>query len=344
MKQLQHLGAVLTVLGGSLFASGCTTTLVVMHVYDRVTEGDPAPCVKLNSVQRALQERCGVYVQGSLSTQDVASSGLPICPLTLATSNPKFWPVLPDLIDKGAKPESCQESPWAALARTQPCPDLMQASPAARQSLRWLAEADARAVQHDVVRALSCPLAREAGFDQIVDAWAANGQMQAGQIGFGALSALHPSHLHSPLARTLESQGHSAAAGLGSYSGSLAPGFEEALRTSDFAALDWWLDRVPSLAQRAPPTRGDQLPWIPLARVLTPAFMPNPALQRQSVEYLLSRGANPWQGLPHDPSRSVVTLARQLKSPLLETLEAPRPVVPTATAAAATAAPAAKPR
>jgi hypothetical protein len=338
MKQVQHLAALMTVLVASLLASGCTTTLVVMHVYDRVTEGDPTPCAKLNSVQRALQERCGPYVVGSLQTQDVASSGLPICPLTLAARDPKFWPVLPELIDKGASPETCQDSPWAALAKAQPCPDLLQASASSRQALRWLAEVDARAVQHDVVRALSCPTARAAGLDQVLDGWAAHGQLQAGQVGFGLLNALHPSHLHSPLARTLESQGHGAAAGLGSYAGSLAPGFEEALRIGDFAALDWWLDRVPALVHRGPPTGGDQLPWVPLARVLTPSFMPDPAQQHRTVEYLLSRGANPWQALPHQPSKSVMTYAQQLKSPMIELLDMPRPAVPTATAAASTMA------
>ncbi len=333
MKQLQRIAAILTVFVGSLLTSACTTTLVVMHVYDKLTDGDPTACHKLNSVQRALQERCGPYLAGSLQAKDIQNSGLPICPLTLAARNPAFWPVLPELIGKGAKPESCQESPWAALAEAHPCPDLLQASPESRQALRWLAVADARAVQHDVVRALSCPAARAAGFDQVLDQWAAQGQMQPGQLGFGPLSALHPSHLNSPLARLLESQGHSAAAGLGGYQGQLAPGFEEALRTGDFAALDWWLDRVPTLLNRAPPTRSDQLPWVPLARALTPAFLPDPAQQRQTVEYLLARGANPWQALPYDPSKSVMAYAQQLKSPLLALLDAPRPVVPTATAA-----------
>jgi hypothetical protein len=95
---------------------------------------------------------------------------------------------------------------------------------------------------------------------------------------------------------------------------------------------------------RAPPTRGDQLAWVPLARVLTPAFVPDPAQQRQTVEYLLSRGANPWQALPHDPSKSVMNYARQLKSPLADTLEAPRPAVPTSTAAALPALPALRAR
>jgi hypothetical protein len=337
MRYLQRAAAGLALAIGSLLASGCTTAVVVMHVYDRVTEGDPTPCIKLNTVDRALQERCGPYQVGSLVTKDVTHSGLPICPLTLAARNPEFWPVLPELIAKGATPESCTVSPWVALAQANACPDFSRASPAALQSLRWLAEADAGAIQHDVVRALSCPRARTAGLDNVLDQWAANGQLQRGQIAFGPHGALHPSHLNSTLSRTLETQGHTAQAALGAHGGRLASGFEEALRTSDFAALDWWLARVPTLANRAPPTNGNQLPWVPLARVLTPSFMPDPDQQRETVVYLLAHGANPWRSLPHDPNQTVVSFARQLKSPLVATLDAPPPKPVTRVAANADA-------
>jgi len=333
MRYLLRAAAGLALAIGSLLASGCTTTLVVMHVVDRITEGDPAPCHKLNSVDRALQERCGTFQAGSLVTKDVAASGLPVCPLTLAARNPNFWPVLPELIAKGATPESCGESPWVALAQADACPDFGRATPAQLQSLRWLAEADARAIHHDVVRVLSCPRARVAGLDQVLDQWAAQGQLQRGQLAFGPLGALHPSHVDSPLSRTLEAQGHTAAASLGGYGGRLAPGYEEALRTGDFAALDWWLARVPELANRVPPTRGDQLPWIPLARVLTTGFVPDAEQQRQTVAYLLAHGANPRRPLPHDPNQTVVTFAHQLKSPLVAVLEAPPPMVATRVAA-----------
>ncbi len=345
MTHLQRAAAGLSLAMGSLLASGCTTTLVVMHVYDRLTEGDPTPCHKLNSVDRALQERCSPYQAGSLLTKDVTSSGLPVCPLALAARNPVFWPVLPELIAKGATPEACSEAPWVALAQANDCPDFGRASRAELQSLRWLAEADANAIQHDVVRTLSCPRARAVGLDSVLDQWAAQGELQPGQVSFGPLGALHPSHVNSPLARTLEAQGHTAAAALGSYAGKLAPGFEEALRSGDFAALDWWLARVPDLANRAPPMRGDQLPWVPLARVLTSSFIPDAEQQRQTVVYLLAHGANPRRPLPHDPSQTVMSFARQLKSPLVATLDAPalpaRPATPTADAATAAAAAAA---
>lgn len=342
VKRAAALAALVTF---SLFGSGCTE-LVLLHVYDKVTEGDPAPCIRLNSVDRALQERCMPFEHGSIVAKDVTTSGMPVCPLTVAARNPKFWPVLPELIAKGASPESCRESPWVALARADACPAFARASPAELQSLRWLAEADANAIQHDVVRVLSCPAARTAGLDAVLDQWAINGQLDRGQLAFGPLGALHPSHLGSPLALRLEAMGHTAQQSLGTNGGLLAPGFDEALRTGDFAALDWWLVRVPALANRAPPSRSGQLPWLPLARVLTPSFVPDAEQQRVTVEYLLAHGANPWKPLPHDPAQTVVTYARTLHSPLLATLEAP--AAPAATrlatgradaAAAAAAAP-----
>jgi len=65
-----------------------------------------------------------------------------------------------ELIDKGAQPEACTRSPLVDLAQRPGCPDFGAASPAVVQSLQWLAEADARAIDHDVVRMLSCPSAR----------------------------------------------------------------------------------------------------------------------------------------------------------------------------------------
>lgn len=322
MSFVKRVAAVAALVIVSLFGSGCTE-LVVLHVYDKLTEGDPAPCIRLNSVDRALQERCLPFQPGSLVAKDIQQPGLPVCPLAVATRNPKFWPVLPELIAKGASPESCRESPWVALAHADPCPNFPAATPQELQSLRWLAEADANAIQHDVVRVLSCPKARLVGLDGVLDQWAANGQLDPGQLAFGALGALHPSHLGSPLALRLEARGHTAQQSLGGNGGQLAPGFDEALRTGDFAALDWWLNRVPALANRAPPSRGGQLPWVPLARVLTPSFVPDADQQRQTVEYLLAHGANPRKPLPYDPRLTVVDYARQLNSPLLATLEAP---------------------
>jgi hypothetical protein len=319
-----------------LLEGGCTTALIVAHVHAQVTEGDPTPCVRLNSVERALSPRCGAFVAGSLQARDVAASGLPRCPLTLAVRDPQLWPVLPELLARGASPEACAESPLVALAQAAPCPDFGAASPATLKALRFLAEADARAIQHDAMRMLSCPNARAVGLDGVLDGWLAQGLLPAdGSLSFGPLDALHPAALATPLAHSLEAAGHSAVASLGSFEGKLPGGFDLALRSSDWAALDWWLARAPQLVNRVPPQHPNQLPWLPLAQVLMPSYLDSPAQQHALVAYLLARGADPWHSLPHEPGRSVVGYAQQLKSPLLALLQAPPRTALTARATAA---------
>jgi hypothetical protein len=336
MNLFQRAAAGLALLTAALLCSGCTTALVLMHLHTKLTEDDPIPCRKLNSVERALHARCGPFEAGSLVTKDIQASGLNVCPLTLAARDPQFWPVLPELLAKGASPERCEQAPMRTLAQADPCPPFERASRAERDALRWLATADPRAVQHDVMRALSCPSARATGLATVLDGWLTDGLLTAGQISFSPLGALHPGHLGSPLARQLEAQGHTAAAALASYDGRHPSGFDAALRSADLAALDWWLLRAPELANRVPPSFGGQLPWRPLARALSPGYLPDAARQRQAVEYLLAHGADPWLRLPHEPQRTVVALARELNSPLLPLLDPPRDVaVPLAQAALA---------
>lgn len=324
---------------GQCISPGCAATAIAKHALDKATEGDPTPCHRLNTVERALSERCGDYRPGSLVTKDVTHSGLPRCPLTLAARQPALWPVLPELIAKGASPEACDQSPLAALAQAQACPDFSAASPQSLAALRWLAVADARAIHHDVVRMLSCPAARSAGLDTVLDGWLAQGQLPTRGLAFGLLGALDPTHLGSPLARALEAQGHSARAALGPYDGRLPSGFDHALRDGNRAALDWWFARVPDLVNKVPPRQGNQLPWLPLARVLTPTYLAHPEQQPEMVAYLLSRGADPWRALPHEPNKTVVAYAWQLNSPLVALLDPVPPraaaVTPGAAAAAA---------
>lgn len=308
---------------GECVSAGCAAKAVLAHAIDKVTEGDPTPCRRLNTVERALSPRCGAYQPGSLLTKDVTASGLPRCPLTLAARDAAFWPMLPELLSKGAAPEACDTPPLVALAQASPCPDFSRASPEALGALRWLAQADAHAIHHDVVRMLSCPAARNAGLAGVLDDWLAQGQLPARGLSFGVLSAVHPSYLGSPFTRALEAHGHTAKAGLGAYAGSLAPGFDAALHDGNRVALDWWLDRVPELANRVPPRQSNQLPWVPLARVITPAYLAQPQQQAELVTYLLARGADPWRALPHDPGQSVVSYARTLKSPSLALLDRP---------------------
>ena len=312
-------GAVITLAAASTDSS--VTWSVVKHLHQQITEGDPPACVKLNSVQRALATRCGSFVTGSIVAADIARTGLAECALTLAARDPQLWPVVPELLDKGARAEACAVTPLVELAQRHPCPDFGSASARSVQALARLADADPRAIHHDVMRMLSCPAARAAGLDTVLAGWRSRGALQPGKLGFGPLGALDPDYLDSPFARALEHDGHTARAALGGYDGRLPPGFEEALRTSHWAALDWWLQRAPELAARVPPSQGNQLSWLPLARVLVPSFLAHPETRPEMVEYLMARGADPRQRIPSNENQSVVAFARLIKSPLLPLLE-----------------------
>lgn len=339
MNRLPRWAAVATAGLTLLLLGGCTTTSLVLgvagiatdtsvtwevvkHVHAKMTEGDPRPCAQLSSLDRALNPRCGEFVPGSLRTADMRSTSLGECPLTVAARDVRLWPALPDLLAKGARPEHCAQAPLVALAQAHDCPDMTGTSAEVKRAIGRLAQADGRAVQHDVVRWLSCPQSRAAGLGSVLDAWLASGALAPGALGFSPLGALHPSFLASPFAQALEAAGHRAADALGGYAGERSTGFEEALRTSDWAALDWWLARQPQLVNRVPPRRGDQLAWLPLARVLVPSFLAYPDSRADMVGFLLARGADPSQRLPADPGQTVAGLAIKLKSPLAGVLAA----------------------
>ena len=296
---------------------------IMKHIHDKLVEGGPVPCYRLeNTVERALALHCQPHAIGTIKVADVAAPNrLPLCPLAVAARDPRLWHVLPELIEKGAVPETCERAPLAELARLDACPDFAAATPKVRESMMWLAQADARAVHHDVVRMLSCPRARAVGFDSAIARWADQGQMQPGRLGFSPLSALHPDMLASPLSAKLEADGHRARTGLDPYQGALRSGFEEAFRSGHYEALDWWLARAPELANRVPPPQGNQLPWVPLAKALSDDWLDNPGQRQQMVEYLLKRGANPSGRLPHQPDMTVLRLARQMNSPMVTLLE-----------------------
>jgi hypothetical protein len=301
---------------------------IVKHIHDKWVEGGPVPCYRLdNTVERALAIHCQPHAVGTIKAADVAAPNrLPMCPLAVAARDTRLWHVLPELIEKGAMPESCERAPLAELAQVDACPDFAAASPKVRESMMWLAQADARSVHHDVVRMLSCPKARVVGFDGAIARWIEQGQMPSAHLSFSPLSALHPDMLSSPLAARLEADGHRARTGLDPYQGTLRSGFEEAFRSGNFEALDWWFARAPELANRVPPPQGNQLPWVPLAKTLSDDWLDNPNQKQRMVEYLLARGANPAVKLPHQPDMTVLRLARQMKSPMVPLLEsAPAP-------------------
>jgi hypothetical protein len=321
---------------GLLSLGGCTTTslllgaagvasdssmpwAIVKHVHAKLTEGDPAPCAALDSVERALSPRCGEFVAGSLRPADIASSGFSACALTTAARDTRLWPALPELIAIGARAETCTQPPLVALAQANECPNLLAASADVRGAFTGLAHSDPRSVHHDVVRWLSCPNSRAAGLDNVLNGWLAGGALDPGTLSFSPLAALHPGAIGSPLSAALEARGHRVEAAFGGYVGQRASGFEEALRHSDWAALDWWLGRAPQLANRVP---GPQLDWLPLARVLAPGFLVHAEGRADMVGFLLARGADPRTRLPSDSSQSVLALARSMRSPLVALLEA----------------------
>lgn len=325
------LAAALALLGGCtttgvlLSAAGVATDTsvtweIVKHVHAKLTEGDPVPCVRLDSVEKALNTRCGAFVPGSLLAKDVGSTKLQGCLLAVAVRDPRLWPVVPELVEKGAGPETCAQSPLVALAQAPGCPDFSVGSPEVRAAFKSLAEGDPRAVNHDVMRMLSCPSAVAVGLDGVLAYWLARGDLDAGTVAFGPLEAIHPAYLASPFAETLASRGHTAREGMGGYDGVQPRSFELALRTCEWEAIDWWLQRMPELANRVPPAQGNQLAWAPLARVVTPKFLAFADSQGDMVKFLMARGADPWRKLPYDAGTSIVEYARRLNSPLVSLL------------------------
>ncbi len=163
---------------------------------------------------------------------------------------------------------------------------------------------------------LSCPRARAVGLDRVLMTWLDRGDLEPGKLSFSPLGAADPELLMSRFGRELEIAGHKPEAALDGYEGVLPSGYELALRNSHWAAIDWWLYRLPQLANLAPPQRGG-LAWVPLQRVLVSGFLQHPETQRDMVVFLMARGASPAQALPSDPRRTVATFAAQMKSPML---------------------------
>jgi hypothetical protein len=306
---------------------------IVKFVHGKITEDSSPACISLNSLQRALSPGCE-YTPGSIAAADLAKSGLQQCPLLAATRDPRLWRALPELLEKGATTERCNGSPLATLAAEQPCPDFAAAAPAELKSLAFLAESDPRAIRHDVFRMFSCPNARRAGLDRVLTTWLDRGELEPGKLSFSPLGAADPDLLVTRFGHELEVAGHTPEAALGSYEGVLTSGFEEALRTSHWQALEWWLYRLPQLANKVPPSRGGQLAWVPLQRVLLGGFLQAPANQRETIVFLMAHGADPRQKLPFDAGKTVVVYAAQMKSPMLALLDPPTAPATTGTAVA----------
>ena len=314
---------------------------IVKHVHGKLTEDDATPCILLDTVQRAVNPRCA-FVPGSIRAADIAHNGLQACPLAIATQDERLWRALPELIDKGAKLERCPRSPLLDLAEVDACPNFAAASPEVLRSIVFMADSDPRAVRHDIFRMLSCPHARSAGLDSVLVGWLDRGKLEPGTLPFNPLEALDPDMIGSRFARDLQVAGHTPQSALDHYEGTLPSGFEEALKSSHWTALEWWFYELPQLANLAPPSRGAQLPSVPLQQVLLPGFLRDPASQGDMVRFLLAHGADPRRKLPFDSGTTVIGFATAIKSPALALLDPPHPtpaapvVAPTTTLARST--------
>lgn len=281
-------------------------------------------CGDMHSVERALSERCGEYVPGRMAAADTNRAAPEECPLTVATAEPRRWRMLPELIDKGARSERCTVPPLTALLQQPPQrleTALAKASKAEVDALAWVARHDDRALQPQVVQWLSSPAARAVGLDGVLLTWADLGVLEPRRSGFEPLAWLHPSALNTPLSSAFLLRGHRAEAAIRSNPGAL----EEALRTGDCAALDWWFARVPGLANLVIDNRPMRVNWRPLAYVTTPGVIADAQLRLVVTRHLLSRGADPGATLPQQPGVTVLAQAQRVAPDLAPVLLAAQP-------------------
>ncbi len=296
--------------------AGCVSTAVFLAT--KYGDKLPVACSGLTSVERAIASHCGGYKAGELIAKDVNQTAISVCPLTNFARNPALWHGLPELLAKGANPERCAKAPLLAMAEVQSCPAFSKMAPATLEAVRWLAIADAASINGPVLYMLSCPEAVTAGLSSVVTQWIAQGQLQPNQISFSALSRIHPSGLTQPWVTDLLAAGHQPLRAVQDD----ATGFENALAQGDVVALGWWTQQVPSLVHRAPPRGYGFVPWLPLARTMSPGFAANDAARMRSAEMLMQRGASLNASLPHDRGQSVGDYARSAQPQLWTPLQA----------------------
>ena len=300
--------------------SGCVTTAVILA--SQLKDLPPA-CTSLTSVERALTSRCGVYKPGELVTKDVNTPVRAECALTNFARDPATWHGLPELLAKGATPESCNKAPLVAMAEREACPDFSAMAAPTLQAVRWLAMADAASVQGPVLNMLSCPSARQAGLSDVISVWVAQRALDPATVRFSPLSSLHPSSLREPWVALLLGAGHKP-----QLASEMDPsGFERALQAGDVAALQWWTGHVPSLVHRVPARGVGYLPWLPLARVMTPGFTRSDEARRAGVDFLIARGANPQATLPHDRGETVLSYTQRVQPQLAHILQSTKVTV-----------------
>jgi hypothetical protein len=296
--------------------SGCITTAVILAT--KYADKLPPACSSLSSVERALTDRCGGYKTGELVAKDVNVRVLSACPLTNFAGNPALWHGLPELLAKGATPEQCAKPPLVAMAEKAPCPAFTRMSASTLDAVRWLAVADAGSLSGPVVHMLTCPEAMSTGLSSVVVQWAGQGSLNADASRFSVLSSIHPASLSQPWVNSLLVAGHQALRAVEMDSS----GFEEALAKGDLATLDWWTQKVPSLVHRAPRKGAGYVPWLPLARIMTPGFAADDAARLRTAQYLMERGASIQASLPHERGQSVGDYARSVQPQMWPALQA----------------------
>ena len=297
--------------------TGCITTAVILAT--QYAEKMPPFCSKLPSTERAITERCGGYKVGQIDAKDVNVRVMSSCALTNFASRPSLWHGLPELLAKGATPEGCPKAPLLAMAEANACPAFTQMDSGTLDAVRWLAVADAASVSGPVLRMLSCPEATSAGLNNVVEQWAAQGYLAPSHVSFSVLSSVHPSSLLQPWVQDLVTAGHEPLRAVEAD----ASGYAQALAQGDVAALDWWTQKAPALVHRVPSKGRGYVPWLPLARTMTPGFAADDATRLRTAQFLIARGARMDASLPHERSISVGDYARSVQPqmwPALQTL------------------------
>ena len=296
----------------SLALQGCiTTAVIIMSQIDL-----PPACHSLSTPEQATLERCGGYKADELLAKDVNIAFASACPLTNFARNKATWNGLPELIALGADPVLCSQAPLQAMAAAQACPDFAALSPDVHEAVRWLARNDPHSVSGPVLHMLTCPSARQAGLTPVVQEWLAAGQLAPHRADFSVLSSIHPASLNDPWVDTLLVTGHTVQTAVAMD----ATGYERALATGDVATLRWWTQRAPELVHRVPAHSPAHLPWVPLARIMTPTFTRDDAACEASARFLLTRGADPKAVLPEDRGQTVKDYTTRVRPNLLALL------------------------
>jgi hypothetical protein len=327
------LRCILVSLGAVLLATqltGCITTATLLAI--QYAEKMPPFCSKLPSTERAVTERCGGYKVGQIDAKDVNVRVMSSCALTNFANRPSLWHGLPELLAKGATPEGCPKAPLQAMAEANACPAFTQMDASTLDAVRWLAVADAASVSGPVLRMLTCPEATSAGLNSVAAQWAAQGYLAPGNVNFSVLSSIHPISLLQPWVQDLLTAGHQPLRAVEMD----ASGYTQALAQGDVAALDWWTQKAPALIHRVPSKGRGYVPWLPLARTMSPNFAADDATRLRTAQFLIARGARMDASLPHERSISVADYARSVQPqmwPALQTLwqrsQAERPVLTT---------------